>query len=230
MDILIFAIIAAFLVYRLYGVVGTRHGDERPRQNPFAMPEAEDGRPALSPVPLKPVEAPKPLRQRACFDALMDPVANKEGRVEAGLEEIAAADTSFDAGHFIAGAKFAFEAIVSAYNAGDRARLRSLLSPKLFADFDADIKTRESLGHTSETIIHRIKAARIVEAHLGGTMAYITVDYDVEQSATVRDKTGAVVHGNPDSISNVEDIWTFTRDVRSADPNWILIETRAAEK
>jgi predicted lipid-binding transport protein (Tim44 family) len=61
-------------------------------------------------------------------------------------------------------------------------------------------------------------------------MAYITVDFDIEQTAVTRDKTGAVVEGNPDRISNVQDIWTFTRDTRSSDPNWLLIETRAAEE
>ena len=69
-----------------------------------------------------------------------------------------------------------------------------------------------------------------VEAHLGGTMAYVTVDFDVEETSVTRDASGNVIDGNPDRVFSVEDIWTFTRDTRASDPNWTLIETRAAEK
>jgi predicted lipid-binding transport protein (Tim44 family) len=219
LDILIFAVIAAFLIYRLKAVLGTRHGSERPRQNPFAAKDAA----ARPPVALKPETLKKP-------PLITDFAADKDGRIAAGLGEIAAADHQFDVNSFMEGAKAAFETIVTAYSRGDRNALKPLLSPKLYNDFDAGIKAREGAGHISETMIHRIKAARIVEAHLGGTMAYITVDYDVEQTTVTRDKTGGVVEGNPDSISSIEDIWTFTRDIRSSDPNWILIETSAADK
>ena len=226
LDIIIFGIIAAFLIYRLNAVLGTRQGDERPRPNPFAAKE-----PTAQPVPIaKPLVPQKPVRQAIGFDQVIDPVANSDGRIETGLDEIAAADPHFGVSDFIAGARYAFETIVTAYSQSNRAALRPLLSPKLYADFSAGIKAREEAGHISGTEIHRIKAARIIEAHLGGTMAYITVDYDVEQTTVTRDKAGLVVDGNPDNISNVEDIWTFTRDIRSSDPNWILIETRAAEK
>ncbi|MCE9507697.1 MAG: Tim44/TimA family putative adaptor protein [Alphaproteobacteria bacterium] len=219
LDILIFAVIAAFLIYRLKAVLGTRHGNERPRQNPFAAKDAA----ARAPVAPKPELLKKP-------PLITDYAADKDGRIAAGLEEITAADHQFDVNSFMEGAKAAFETIVTAYSRSDRSALKPLLSSKLYNDFDDGIKAREGAGHISETMIHRIKAARIVEAHLGGTMAYITVDYDVEQTTVTRDKTGAVVEGNPDRISSVEDIWTFTRDIRSSDPNWILIETSAADK
>ncbi|MBI3441271.1 MAG: Tim44 domain-containing protein [Proteobacteria bacterium] len=218
LDILIFALVAAFLVSRLRAVLGTRHGDERPRQNPFAVDEV--------PAPLKPPVKPAPLQKPA---QLIDSTANKDGRIDTGLDEISAADHSFDVSSFIEGAKAAFTMVVTAYSKGKRDELKPLLSPKLYADFDAGITAREAAGHTAQTDIHRIKNARIIEAHLGGTMCYITVDYDVEQTAVTRDKTGAVIEGNPDRISAVQDIWTFTRDTRSVDPNWILIETRAAD-
>lgn len=222
LDILIFALVAAFLVYRLNSVLGTRHDGDRPRGNPFAAPEKKPARPM--PVIVKPV----PVLQN--LGAYIDEKANKDGRIETGLEEIRAADPSFDIDNFMAGARYAFEAIVKAYADGDRAALKPLLSPKLYADFEAGLRAREEAGHVSTTEIHRILASRIVEAHLGGTMAYITVDYDVEQTTVTRDKNGAVVEGSPDHITTVEDIWTFTRDTRAQDPNWMLIETRAAEK
>ena len=227
LDILIFAIIAGVLIYRLNAVLGTRHGDERPRPNPFATPETPV-RPSPTPILLKAVT--KTLPKTAETEQLIDPAANKDGRIQTGLEEIAAVDSAFDISSFIAGAKYAFEMIVMAYANGDRAALRPLLSPKLYADFDRGITEREVQGQVLKTEIRKISAARVIEAHLGGTMAYVTVDYTVEQITATRDKTGAIISGSPDEIATVEDIWTYTRDTRSSDPNWILIETRAAEK
>ena len=224
LDILIFAIIAAVLVYRLKSVLGTKHGEERPRPNPFAAP----GQQKKPVVILKPVI--KSGAKTSETEQLIDPAANKDGRINAGLAEIAAVDQGFDAAKFMAGAKYAFEMIVTSYAKGDRAALKPLLSPKIYADFDHGIAARELLARVSTIEIHSIKEARIIEAHLGGTMAYITIDFSVEQTTVTRDNSGAVVEGNPDQRSTVEDIWTFTRDTRSADPNWILIETRSAEK
>jgi predicted lipid-binding transport protein (Tim44 family) len=215
LDILIFAIIAAFLIYRLNAVLGTRHGDERPRPNPFAGPE----KPARPLPPLPPLTTVVPMRkfqQIAESGHLIDHAANKEGQIAAGLAEIAAVDPAFDVEEFITGAKYAFDTIVEAYAKGDRKALQPLLSPKLYADFDQGITAREA-GQAA-SVKHHIKSARILRAHLGGTMAYITIDYDVEQST------------DPGHVTTVEDIWTFTRDTRSSDPNWILIETSAAEK
>jgi predicted lipid-binding transport protein (Tim44 family) len=203
LDILIFALIAAVLVYRLNSVLGTRHGDETPRKNPFAPPEAG----AATPVAAKVVPLP---RNAESFAPFIDAASNKDGQVEAGLREIAEADPGFDAGDFIAGAKYAFGLIVSSYAKGDRAALKPLLSPKLYADFDRGIAEREAQS-LPPAPAREAKSARIVEAHLGGAMAYITVAYTVDEAAD-------------------EDVWTFTRDTRSDDPNWVLIETSAKER
>ena len=229
-DVLLIAGIAAFLVYRLYSVLGTRHGEERERQNPFAQDgtkktTAQD----LTAAPLTP-SSQQTVVPLAGMDQLVDGTANQDGRIAEGLNDIASEDRSFQIGSFMQGARAAFEMVVMAYSRGDLDTLRGLLSPKLFSDFEAGVKAREAAGHSNELTIHRMKAARIVEAHLGGTMAYVTVDFDVEETSVTRDSSGNIVDGDPDKIFSVEDVWTFTRDVRSPDPNWILIETRAAEK
>lgn len=227
-DILIFALIAGFLIYRLNSVLGTRHGGERPRQNPFAG--AEEAKLKTQVLPAGPVPMPRTVAPLAGMEQVMDAKANEGGRIETGLAEIAAADAQFDVESFMQGARQAFEMIVISYSKGDLETLRPLLSPKLYDDFASGVRAREAAGHISTVEIHRIKAARIVEAHLGGVMAYVTIDYDVEETVVTRDSEGKVVSGNPDRVFSVEDIWTFTRDTRSSDPNWILIETRAAEK
>ena len=230
-DILVFAVIAALLIYRLSSVLGTRHGSERQRRNPFdpsQQPPADA--PAQDGVTLDAEPMHPNVVTLGDIQNHVDAAADKDGRVETGLREIAAADGYFEINSFMQGARGAFEMIVLAYSRGDLDTLRPLVSPKLFADFAAGVKAREAAGHSNELTIHRIKIARIVEAHLGGTMAYVTVDFDVEETSVTRDSSGNIVDGNPDRIFSVEDIWTFTRDVRNSDPNWTLIETRAAEK
>lgn len=227
-DILIFALIAGFLVYRLNATFGTRHGDERQRPNPFVAPDLQKAR-VDQPVTLDATPIKRPAATPLLgAEQMIDTAANKDGRIETGLSEIASADAAFDVNGFMTGARYAFEMIVTAYNKGDRAVIKPLVSPKLFQDFSSGIAAREAAGHVSDFTLHRIKAARITEAHLGGTMAYVTVDYDVEETITTKDRDGNIVTGDPNSISSIRDIWTFTRDIRSSDPNWILIETRAA--
>lgn len=228
-DVLLIAGIAAFLVYRLYSVLGTRNGEERERQNPFVQqPKSPGGDMAAAPT-LSPASQ-QTVVPLAGMDQLVDRDANQDGRIETGLSEIAAEDPYFEINSFMQGARAAFEMVVMAYSRGDLDTLKSLLSPKLYSDFEAGVKAREAAGHTNEVSIQRMKSARIVEAHLGGTMAYVTVDFDVEETSVTRDSSGNIVDGDPDKIFSVEDVWTFTRDVRASDPNWILIETRAAEK
>ncbi len=230
MDILIFAVIAAFLVFKLHSVLGSKPGnDERQRPNPFNSDNAPQPAKATAPQPLK---HQRPVLPLAPIDLgqMVDTEANKDGRIEEGLADIISADAGFEINGFMQGARYAFETIVKSYAKGDLPALEPLLSEKLYRDFKAGVVAREEQGHTSDVTIHRIKSARLTDARLGGTMAYITVSFEVEETTVTRDRAGAIVTGNPDEITTIEDVWTFTRDVRSADPNWILIETRAVEK
>jgi predicted lipid-binding transport protein (Tim44 family) len=222
-DILIFALIAAFLIYRLNAVLGTRHDGERQRPNPFAPPDEKQAGQAPAAV-----AAPLPVAARLeAMGELVDDAANADGAVAAGLADIAAADARFDARGFMRGARAAFEMIIKAYGAGDLETLRPLVTPRLLADFAAANAARKAAGHVSDVTLHRIKSARINAARLGGTMAYVTVAFDVEETSVTRDRDGKVVEGDPDRILGMVDVWTFARDTRSPDPNWMLIETRA---
>ncbi len=231
-DILIFAVIAAILIYRLNAVLGTRNEDDPQRPNPFdetpqrpnpfasnpAPPQRPPARPAGTVLPLKTNLSIKPPAP----ETLIDSAADAEGQISEGLKDIAAADPGFDAAHFMSGAEYAFGLIVDSYAKGDRAALKPLLSPKLYADFDRGISARQSADASPAGVpsLRSVKSARIVAAHLGGTMAYITVEYHVAQASLT----------DASEQENLADIWTFTRDTRSSDPNWILIETRTAEK
>src|SRR5581483_4808371 len=204
-DIILFAMIAAFLVLRLRSVLGRRTGNERRRD--MFIRQADASRDKV--VALGQAGAPPP------------PLYS----VAAGIGRIRAADPGFDPGAFLDGARGAFEIIVSAYAAGDKARLRPLLSDEVFARFAAAIDEREAAGETLETRIVAIRDLDIAEASIAGTTARVTVRIISDQINLVRGRDGQAVDGDPQHPVEKTDFWTFIRDTRSTDPNWVLVAT-----
>jgi predicted lipid-binding transport protein (Tim44 family) len=149
--------------------------------------------------------------------------------VAAGLDAIITADGSFDAKHFLAGARAAYEMVVTAFAEGDRRTLKNLLSREVFEGFEAAITERERRGEKAETRFVSIDTAEIVGAELRGRSAQITVRFVSKLISVTRDRSGAVIDGNPEKVTEVTDVWTFARDVSSRDPNWKLIATEAGQ-
>jgi predicted lipid-binding transport protein (Tim44 family) len=144
-----------------------------------------------------------------------------------GLDAIAGADAAFDAKHFIAGARAAYEMIVNAYAEGDRRTLKGLLAREVYDGFDAAISEREKRGETVENRFVSVDEAEITQAELRGRTAQITVRFHSQLVSATRDKNGNVVDGSAERVSDVTDIWTFARDTSSRDPNWKLVATEA---
>ena len=144
-----------------------------------------------------------------------------------GLQAIAAQDKSFDPQHFLTGARAAYEMIVTAFADGDRRALKNLLSKEVHDGFEAAIRERESQGHRAETRFVSIDTCEIIGAELRGKIAQITLRFVSQLISVTRDRSGKVVDGNLDKVSEVTDVWTFARDVSSRDPNWKLVATEA---
>ena len=222
-DIIFFALVAAFIILRLRSVLGRRTGHEQ-RRDPFAKPQPGSKVPG-------PAEAPAEVTQRG--DVVQLPrrpgsdAAPPGSPLAAALTQIKVADPSFDEVAFEKGARVAFEYIVTAFAAGERDKLRPLLNDEVYGNFEAAIVAREAVGQKRETTLVRIKSAEIVEARMEGQTALITAKYASEQINVTRNAQGDVVEGNPDRITEVTDIWTFARNTRSNDPNWILVATDA---
>lgn len=210
-EIVIFAMIAAFLVYRLRSVLGRRTGEERPRPSPFTA------------APSRPDNV-VPLPQRAAVDAA--PAADEPVSLAEAIRQIHAADQSFDEKVFLQGARGAFQMIVGAFALGDTAALRPLLADDVYDSFAKAIRQRQSAGETLETRIERIRDADVIEARLDGRDAVVTVKFVSEQTNLVRNTAGEIVDGDPRQPVEVVDIWTFRRNTRARDPNWALVETR----
>ncbi|MCW2244556.1 putative lipid-binding transport protein (Tim44 family) [Azospirillum fermentarium] len=222
-EIVIFAMIAAFLVYRLRSVLGRRDNDEPRRSNPYAPTPTDRAAPHGDNV------IPMPGRDRGIADVPPPPAPGEPESLAATLARIAAADRMFEEKNFLQGARAAFTMIVGAFAAGDTATLRPLLADPVYDSFAAAIRQRQQAGQTLETTIHRIVDADVTAARLDGRTVAVTVTFISEQTGVTRDASGAVVDGDPKAVETVTDIWTFTRDIRSNDPNWLLSETVFAD-
>lgn len=220
LDILLFALVAGFLILRLRSVLGRRDG-HRPaqRSDPFT------GAPAANED--KVVRLPE--RAEATVDAAPETGSEPLGSLDAGLTQIRIADPAFDPDEFASGARIAFELILTAFSSGDTAALKPLLSPDVFSNFAQSIRERQEAGETLETQLVGIKTAEIVEAYMAGRTAHVTLRFFSQQVRVLRNADGEIIEGDPNIITDVVDIWTFARDTRSRDPNWVLVATGTPE-
>jgi predicted lipid-binding transport protein (Tim44 family) len=216
-DIILFAMIAAFLVLRLRSVLGRRTGNERRR-------ELFTRRPA--PVSDKP--GPDKMATPGDGDkvAAISAIAAKPADASAGgLNNIQRADPSFDPPQFLEGARLAFEMIVTAFAKADKEALRPLLSDEVFRPFAQTIDERVAAKETVDTRDLKLDDAAIVEADMAGRTARVTVKLVSHQISVTRAMDGSIVDGDPEHPVEKTDYWTFARDTRSTDPNWMLVAT-----
>jgi predicted lipid-binding transport protein (Tim44 family) len=225
---IIFLALAVFIFLRLRSVLGQRTGRERPPYDPFSARDAvgNTNDKVVALPPRAPDAVAKPVESSEPADRWKDISPPGSPAVE-GLQAIAAQDKSFDPQHFLTGARAAYEMIVTAFADGDRRALKNLLSKEVYDGFDGAIRDRENQGHRAETRFVSIDTCEIIGAELRGKTAQITLRFVSQLISVTRDRSGKVVDGNPDKVSEVTDVWTFARDVSSRDPNWKLVATEA---
>ena len=223
-DIILFAMVAAFIVLRLRSVLGRRTGHERQRPNPFSTGRRDKNSDKHGPDK----EADKVV-QLPDRDSAPKVQAEAETPLIASLNEIRAADPRFDPDEFIVGARTAFEDVVEAFAEGNADKLRPLLSDEVYDNFASAIEARKQAGETLETTIIGIKKMDLLEAGIEDGTAFVSVKFDTEQINVTLNEAGDVVDGDADHITRVVDIWTFGRDTRSRDPNWQLVRTETPQ-
>jgi predicted lipid-binding transport protein (Tim44 family) len=229
---IIFLALAVFIFLRLRSVLGQRTGRERPPYDPFSTRDAVRPSPANEKVvalPGRTTESPTPPAEGPTARERWKDIAEPGSPAAAGLEAIAAEDKTFEPGHFLAGAKAAYEAVVTAFAAGDRRSLKNLLSRDVYEGFEAAIREREARGETAETRFISISKADLTGAELRGRNAQVTVRFVSQLVSATRDRNGNVIEGSPERVTDVTDVWTFARDVSSRDPNWKLVATEAGQ-
>lgn len=219
-EIVILAMIAAFLGLRLYSVLGRRaEHEEEPIQGRFEgkgepglVPPA-----ALNPTDRTPVVIPpRPM------------VPGVTPAIERGIREIAAADRRFDMLAFVDGAKAAYGMVLEAFWRGDKEELAQLCDADVYEGFVAAIDARTAAGETLDNRLIRIEDATIVAASFEAPMARIAVRFTADVAAVTRNAEGVVVAGSLDDAIETRDLWTFSRNVTAAGPDWLLDETDEA--
>jgi predicted lipid-binding transport protein (Tim44 family) len=232
MSTIVFAIIAIFVVWKLRSVLGTRNGAERPPVDPasgsnYGPNGADAPKPMGQVVRLQtaPRDGAAPFAGPADAAARWKGFAEPGSKVAAGLDSIAGADPGFSPDDFLAGARSAYEMIVAAFAKGDRATLGNLLAPEVLENFSKAIEARTASVETMETTLVSIDSATFEDAQLHDGMAQVSVRFAAKLISHTRDKTGAVTEGSLDAVVDHLDIWTFSRDTRSRNPNWQLSAT-----
>jgi len=233
-DIVLFALIAIFLILRLRSVLGNRDGHEggyndrfKPGQDQNRSSLDEDG----NVVELPNARAPQ---SESLNDELPPPAVKPEeplpeGPLGDGIRAIREYDPSFSAKEFVAGASMAFEMILNAYAEGDVKMLKNLLSPEVFSGFAQAIEQRDAEGQSLQETLVGLKKAEAVEAYMDGKDAHITVKFVSEQISALLDSDGTVIEGDPAKVIEATDFWTFARPAKSRNPNWTLVGTGSLE-
>lgn len=212
-QIILLAMVALFVGLRLYSVLGRRTGHEQPIAKPVEAPAA--GTPVRA-IDVKREQVPPPE------EALVEP------RAADGVRAIVAADSSFDPSRFIDGARQAYAMVLEAFWRGDKDQLGQLADDEVRDTFVHAIDAREVAGEVLDNRLVTIERAAISAARLEGQMALVTVRFDADIAAVTRDKDGNVIAGSLTDAVPTHDVWTFSRLIRSNDPNWVLIETDEA--
>ncbi len=222
----IFFLVAAVVIfYQLRSVLGRRTGNERP---PF---DARTGKRTGSDTSAEDNVVTLPRRKgataedKAAFYAAIDEAVKPGSKANTGLRAIKDVEANFDPKTFLDGASMAYEMIVMSYADGDRKTLRNLLSREVYDGFDSAITEREKRGEKVQSSFVGIDKSEIISAELKGTEAHITVRIVSEMISATIDKAGEVIDGDPETVAEGTDVWTFARDLRSRDPNWKLVAT-----
>jgi len=216
-SILVFAALAAFVLWKLHSVLGMRSERDAPAppRNRFSPPQGgffRGRRETPAPAPV----APDAERWTG--------LAEKGSKAWAGLDAIAASDASFTRERFIEGARKAYEMIVAAFAKGDRDTLRRLLSPEVYENFAREIASREAKGESVETVVVSMDDTRVEDARSEQGVNNVTLRFAVQLMTTRRDRAGQVLEGGEHPVS-VVDLWTFARAPGLRDPNWKLVAT-----
>ena len=209
-ELIILAGIAVFLFLRLRSVLGTREGFEKPRMQPKN-------------------DAPK--RDFKVIDGgedkdITDNVDKNSKSAEA-LKLIKSEDENFTVNEFLSGARSAYEWILMSFEKNEIDEIRDLLSEEVAEAFDAVVDQRVSQGLTIEAEFIGIREMKLVEATYSSNTktAEISVSFVGEMTSVVKNSSGEIVEGDSKQIKRQKDTWTFSKDIKSSNPNWLLVAT-----
>ena len=212
-DILILAMIAVFILNRLRNVLGKKTGNEEDiSQNLNVKTKLKETKPDRE-LNLK---MNKDLN-KSLYNLHEDRDINK------ALNAIKKIEPSFELENFVDKAKKAFEYILNAYSANNLKNLKILLDEKIYQGYQKDIEKRIKKKENFEITIINIKEPLIKHAKVVDKKAQITLEYESEQIHLLKNSKGDIIEGDSNQILNISEQWTFSRELKSRNPNWKLL-------
>ena len=230
--LIVFALLAIFVIWKLRTVLGTRTGNERPPYNPFTRVPEQEKNPAQAEkdsnvirMPLSAPAKPNQDEERADESHPWLVFTSRGSKIWTGFETIARSEKSFSPAMFIDGAKSAYEMIVLAFANGDKPTLKNLLGSDVYESFSKAIDQRVAAGHVTQTTFVSIDKAQFEDVAVRANLAQITIQFSSKLITVTKDQSGAIIDGHPEKIVDMIDIWTFAREIGSRNPNWTLVAT-----
>ncbi len=211
--LLIFIALAAFVVFRLISVLGTRTGHEQ-RHDIEGLQRAARA------------EATGSDGERS--EASAEPETVAEEPVSEAAKALREADPRFSEKEYLNGARGAYEMIVEAFAAGDLKSIKEFLSASVYETFKRAADQRAERGLKTDLKFVGIENAAIEKSEVRDGSLFATTAFTSNQVRATRDRDGIVIEGDPNRIDLVKDRWTFSRKINSRDPNWILVATGGA--
>ena len=209
-ELIILAGIAVFLFLRLKSVLGTREGFEKPRMQP---------------------KTDSPKREFKVIDGgedkdITDNVEKNSNSAKA-LKTIKERDENFTVNEFLSGARSAYEWILMSFEKNEMDDIRDLLSEEVAEAFDSVVEQRVSQGLTIEAEFIGVREMKLVDAdyNLKTDTAEIVVSFVGEITSVVKNASGEIIEGDSKQIKRQKDTWTFSKNIKSSDPNWLLVAT-----
>ena len=224
-ELLLYALVAGGLVFWLRSILGTRHGEERDRSE-GVISMGNEAPAADMAMNLDASETNSEDQIQELLNKEDGPVSIANKDAQAGLLEIAVVDKSFDVKFFCEAVQDVFAMVVEGFGDGDKEMLQDLLADDVYKAFEGAIDARASSGETLANEIQAINKVEIIESKLNSKKADITVRFVASEISVTRDADGEIIAGHPDKATEMLDIWTFSRDLKSRDPRWFVTETR----
>lgn len=221
--LILLAIAAGFLFLKLRSILGTRTGFEDPDK--FMQRHKKPEEPA--PGSAEDNVIPLPERQVEEDDSDIFAVTEPDSALGRTLKQIKAAETNFNIRGFIEGSKSAYEMLLTSFEAGDKDNLQPYLSEEVYEAFSQAIDQRNTQKLSVDMRFIGFRTAELIEADFETTSkkAEMTMRFVAELVTVTRNEQGDIVEGDPQAVQKVTDIWTFSRNMGSQDPNWILVAT-----
>ena len=217
-DIIVLAAIAIFVLLRLRSVLGQKTGHDNPMEHLQDMLQQKDDRV----VQLKPRDDAEDASEEAVEIEEEETVSDE---LEDGVAAIRKIDSGFRLSQFLDGSKMAFDMVMDAYEDDNHEVLRQLLSKDVYKEFSSAMELRDEADEREFITLVSVEDAEAQNVELKRNKAIINVTITSEQIRVTKNKDGDIVGGDASNIIKVEDNWVFTRDVKSSDPNWTIVET-----